>query len=271
MPRVKSTDAEIQYDVHDETRGRGEALLCIMGLGGASNWWFPQVEGLRDSYRVITFDNRGVGRSDKPAGPYSMSQMAADALAVLDAAGANDAHVMGISMGGMIAQHVALTAPRRVKKLVLACTTAGGPTALQPNPEVLSALMAIGGMRPDSPAEMIEKLGWIVFPREWLAVRGRELVALLEANAMEPAPQHAFLAQVMAIAGHDTRGRLPEIQHETLVLTGDVDVLVPPANSRILSDGLPKATLHTIPGTGHGFNVQEPEAYNRAVKAFLAA
>ncbi len=270
MPEVVSTGTRIQYDVYDETGGRGEPLLCIMGLGGASNWWFPQVEELRSTHRVVTFDNRGVGRSDKPTGPYTMAQLAADALAVLDAARCDSAHVMGISMGGMIAQHVALSHPHRVKKLILACTTAGGPTSAQPSQEVLSALMATGGMRPESPAEMIEKLGWILFPREWLATRGHDLIAMLAAHPSEPAPPHAFLGQVMAIAAHDTRSRLGEIPHETLVLTGDEDVLVPPQNSSILAEGIPRAKLQTIPGTGHGFNIQAAEAYNRAVRDFLS-
>jgi len=269
MPLTRSGDAYIHYDIHDETGGRGDAVLCIMGLGGASNWWQPQVEDLRSSHRVITFDNRGVGKSDKPPGPYSMPQMAADALAVLDAAGVEESHVMGISMGGMIAQHVAITAPRRVRKLVLSCTTAGGPTGAQPEPEVLSALMATGGVRPASPREMLDQFGWILFPRDWLARHGGELVALLEANPVEPAPPYAFLAQLMAIAGHDTRERLSTIPHETLVLTGDADLLVPPQNSRILSEGIPRAKLHVIEGTRHGFNLQDAEAYNHAVRTFL--
>lgn len=267
MPEIVRDGIRIHYDVH----GGGDPLLCIMGLGGASNWWFPQVEGLGATHRVITFDNRGVGRSDKPAGPYSMAAMAADALAVLDAAGCESAHVMGISMGGMIAQHVALTAPDRVRKLILACTTPGGAKTEQPAPEVLSALMSSGGVRPQDPAEMLEKLGWILFPRDWLSERVADVVAMLEANPTEPAPQHAFLAQVMAIAGHDTTARLGEIGHDTLVLTGDLDVLVPPGNSRFLAGGIPRAKLHVIPGTGHGFNLQAAEAYNQAVREFLGA
>ncbi len=268
MPEIVRDGIRIHYDVHG---GDGDPLLCIMGLGGASNWWFPQVEGLRATHRVITFDNRGVGRSDKPAGPYSMAAMAADALAVLDAAGCESAHVMGISMGGMIAQHVALTEPDRVRKLVLACTTPGGAKTEQPAPEVLSALLSSGGVRPQDPREMLEQLGWILFPREWLADRAADVVAMLEANPTEPAPQHAFLAQVMAIAGHDTASRLGEIGHDTLVLTGDLDVLVPPGNSRFLAEGIPRAKLHVIPGTGHGFNLQAAEAYNQAVREFLGA
>lgn len=118
---------------------------------------------------------------------------------------------------------------------------------------------------------MLEKLGWILFPRDWLSERVADVVAMLEANPTEPAPQHAFLAQVMAIAGHDTTARLGEIGHDTLVLTGDLDVLVPPGNSRFLAGGIPRAKLHVIPGTGHGFNLQAAEAYNQAVREFLGA
>lgn len=270
MPEVESGGARIHYEIHDETGGRGVPLLCIMGMGGSSKWWFPQVEGLRDRHRILTFDNRGVGRSDKPQGPYTMGQMAADALAVLDAAGVQRAHVMGISLGGMVAQHVALDAPERVSKLVLACTTAGGPTSVQPPAEVTSAFMSMGGMPMGDPRLLLEKLGWVIFPRPWLEQHRERVAELLEALAEEPAPMHALFGQLMAMVGHDTRARLPAISHETLVLSGDEDVLVPLANARILVEGIPNARLEVIEGTGHGFNLQAPEAFNRAVDDFLA-
>lgn len=269
MAHASSDGIQLHYEVHDETGGRGEAVLCIMGLGGASNWWYPQVDGLRHRYRLITFDNRGLGRSERAPGPYTMSQMARDALAVLDAEGVERAHVMGISMGGMVAQHFALDFPERLQKLVLVCTHAGGPGSVQPSQEVLGALMANAGAAAAPLAERIDRLGWILFPRAYLAEARDELIADLSARAPEPAPAETFMAQLMAIVSHHTEPRLGQIRHPTLVLTGDEDVLVPPRNSEILARGIPGAKLVTLPGAGHGLNVQQPEAFNLEVAAFL--
>ncbi len=270
MPRVESHRAEIHYVVHDPSVDGLETLVCIMGLGAASNWWFRQVEGLCDRYRIVTFDNRGVGESDRPQGPYTMAQMVDDTLAVMDATETPRAHVMGISMGGMIAQNLVLTRPERVARLVLACTHAGGPNIEPPDAKVVNALTGRVGNLGVAVEEMLDQVGWTLFPEDFLRANGRELAAAMSAHAPRPPEPHGFIGQVMAIMGHNTRERLHEIEHETLVITGDVDVLVPPGNSKVLAEGLPKARLEVMEGCGHGLNMQSPADFNRRVDAFLA-
>src|SRR5271155_5255427 len=151
MAFIENQGAKIYWD----EQGQGEPVLLIMGLGWASPLWHRTRPVLSPNYRTITLDNRGVGRSDVPPGPYPIATMASDAAAVLDAAGVKNAHIYGISMGGMISQEFALQYPARVKSLILGCTAAGGPAALQPAPEVIQVLMR-RGMAPQEAIEAID-------------------------------------------------------------------------------------------------------------------
>src|SRR5215472_9043093 len=132
--------------IYWDEQGQGEPLLLIMGLGYPSDAWYRTRPALAGKYRTIAFDNRGVGRTEMPPGPYPIPVMASDAAAVLDAAGVDKAHVFGISMGGMIAQEFALQYPQRVRSLVLGCTASGGPTAVRADGEATQMLMARGSM-----------------------------------------------------------------------------------------------------------------------------
>lgn len=149
MPHVVNEGARIYWD----EQGSGEPLLLIMGLGYTAHMWHRTRPFLAERYRTIAFDNRGVGRSDIPAGPYPISLMASDAAAVLDIAGVESAHVFGVSMGGMIAQEFALQYPSRVRSLILGCTAAGGPTAVRSEPEVVHMLKARAQMTPEQAAD----------------------------------------------------------------------------------------------------------------------
>src|SRR5580700_1765938 len=149
MPTIQNQGAKIYWD----EQGQGTPVLLIMGLGYPSQMWYRMRPLLVEHYRTIALDNRGVGRSDIPPGPYPIAVMAADAAAVLDAAGVDNAHVYGISMGGMIAQEFALQYPKRVRSLILGCTAAGGPNAVRAEPEVTQLLMARGQMTPEEAAQ----------------------------------------------------------------------------------------------------------------------
>src|ERR1700730_9656188 len=127
--------------IYWDEQGTGEPLLLIMGLSYPSYMWHRSRPVLRERYRTIAFDNRGIGQSDVPPGTYSIALMASDAAAVLDAAGVENAHVFGVSMGGMIAQEFALQYPKRVRSLILVCATAGGPHAVQAEPAAIQTLM----------------------------------------------------------------------------------------------------------------------------------
>src|SRR5437660_6177948 len=149
MAFVENQAARIYWD----ERGQDEPILFIMGLGYPSAMWHRTRPALAARYRTIALDNRGAGRSDTPPGPYSIRLMASDAAAVLDAAGIESAHVFGVSMGGMIAQEVALQYPKRVRSLILGCTAAGGPHVVKAEPEVNQLLMSRGNLSPEEAAE----------------------------------------------------------------------------------------------------------------------
>src|SRR5579872_3340278 len=141
--------------IYWDEQGAGEPVLLIMGLTYPSDMWHRSRPVLAARFRTIALDNRGIGRSDVPPGPYPIAVMASDAAAVLDAAGLESAHVFGVSMGGMIAQEFALQYPKRVRSLILGCTTPGGPEAVQAEPEVIQVLMTRDLLTPDEATERI--------------------------------------------------------------------------------------------------------------------
>ena len=149
MPYIQNQGAKIYWD----EQGSGEPLLLLMGLAYPSDMWYRTRPVLAKYYCTIAIDNRGIGRSDMPPGPYPIPLMASDALAVLDALGVESAHTYGISMGGMIAQELTLQHPKRIRSLILGCTAAGGPTAIQAEPEVRQMIMSRGAMAPEQAAE----------------------------------------------------------------------------------------------------------------------
>src|SRR5262249_39708267 len=156
MPYATSTDG---VRIHYEQLGAGEPVLLIMGLGSNAYGWYRTIPWLASDYQVIAFDNRGTGRSDVPAGAYAITQMAADAAAVLDAARIQRAHVVGASLGGMIAQQLALAQPQRLRTLVLICTTPGGAHAVRASEEVLNAMVQGG----DDPSTVYRRNAWFLY------------------------------------------------------------------------------------------------------------
>lgn len=253
-----------------ETHGSGEPVLLIMGFGAPRQAWITQLPALAERYQVLALDNRNAGESEVT--PHcTMELMAADAMAVLDAEGIDSAHVVGLSMGGMIAQHAALNHPERVRSLSLCTTTCGGPQAQQAAPDVLAGLMGLQGASLTDP-QALEKFGWILFPRDWLATNAARLKTAMAPLLDVPRPPMAAVqAQLMAILSHNTYERLPAIAHRTLVLHGTDDVLIPPGNANLLAERIPGSRLEWIPGSGHGFNFQEPETFNRILIDFLSA
>jgi pimeloyl-ACP methyl ester carboxylesterase len=249
----------LAYEVH----GEGQPVLLIHGWGYGRWGWEPVVEPLAARYQVVTFDNRGVGDSDVPPGPYTAADMAEDAVAVLDAAGLRTAHVVGTSLGGMIAQEVALDFPDRVDRLVLACTTPGGPSA-HPMPEQTVRLM--------QEAQSLEpQVALRRFVENALAsAASAELVdriyALRSAQRPDPAGWHA---QGAAGAGFDAYDRLGAIAAPTLVLHGTADGVVDARNSELLAERIPDAQLQWFEGGGHLFFWEQPERFVDVVTEFL--
>ena len=249
------TDVKI---AHEET-GTGPPLLLIQGLGYARWGWEPLVGPLAESYRVITFDNRGVGDSDAPPGPYDTATMAADAVGVLDAVGVSKAHVMGASLGGMIAQMLALEHPERVDRLVLACTTPGGDA--YPMPEVTVRLFAEAADLPQE--ESVRR-----FTANALGTPGplEEIVARRLSRPQDPFAWHS---QAMASQGHDTSARLGEIAAPTLVLHGTADRVVDARNAKLLAERITDARVELLPDLGHLFFWDDPDRTAELVRAFL--
>jgi 3-oxoadipate enol-lactonase len=266
-------------DLYYEEHGSGDPLLLIMGLAADSRAWMFQLPDFAPRYRTIAFDNRGVGRSSKPPGPYTIHEMADDAAGLLDVLDVARAHVVGVSMGGMIAQELTLRHPGRVRSLVLACTYPE-PDANAERQRQFSvtqfggSVSANGEVRIDlsalDPMRLFQHLLPTVFNQSFI---DRDLAKLLPlfTGALEYGfSMEALLGQVEAVMGHRTTDRLHQIAVPTLVITGDADRLIPPANSDILAENIPGARLVKVPGGSHGFNFETPEVFNRAVLDFLA-
>jgi 3-oxoadipate enol-lactonase len=263
MPFCQCPDVRLYYEV----QGRGPDLLFISGLNGGAWSWYAQVPFFQERYRTIVFDNRGAGRSDLPPGPYRMEQFAADALCLLDHLGVQQALVVGASMGGMIAQTLALAAPERVRGLVLACTHCGPPERTPPAPGVLEGISQIQGL---TQAQIIEKDLPFMFSHGFLAGQPDAVEAYRRVQLSAPfQPEFAFQAQLAAIQGFSCCRELRDLTVPTLVITGTADVIVPPANGRLLADLLPHAELVEIPGAGHAVNIECPEEFNTSVQQFL--
>jgi len=250
-----------------ESTGEGDPVLLIMGLGMNATGWWRTVPVLSEGLRVIAFDNRGVGRSDRPPGPYGVAQMADDAVAVLDAADLPAANVYGASLGGMIAQEVALRHPERVARLVLGATTSGGAHAVAADERARAFFARRAVMS-------AEEAVWASVPYNYgPATRidaGQRIAQDIEQRLRFPIETEPYTAQLTAALGHDTSTRLGDIRHRTLVVHGELDVMVPPENGRLLSEHLPDARLHLLPGAGHLYFTDSPDA-DEEVLRFLSA
>ena len=254
-------------DLYYERAGAGQAVLLVMGLGMNATGWWRTVPVLARSFTVLSFDNRGVGRSGRLKGPYSIPQMADDAVAVLDAAGVEAAHVYGVSLGGMIAQEIALRHPERVLGVVLAATTPGGQHAVAPDAETL----AFFHRRSQMPAE---EAVWASVPYNYAARTRREAGQRIAEDIAQrlrfPIEPESYSAQLTAALGHDAWGRLGAIAHPTLVVHGAEDRMVHPDNARLLTERIPAAQLQLWEQTGHLLFTDEPRI-DAAVSEFLGA
>ncbi|MFN8626265.1 MAG: alpha/beta fold hydrolase [Candidatus Binatia bacterium] len=258
--------------IHYSEVGEGEPLLLIMGFGMPGDAWLASLPFLQ-GFRAIYFDNRGTGRSEAPDGPYTIAQMAGDAAGILDHLRIDRAHVYGISMGGMIAQELALRHPRQVRSLVLGCTTCGGEHSTVGEPEVIATLFdAIQGMATTDPQKWIDLQLPIMFPPEWLAANPGARDALLALAPLLPPTRPETAQNAMAgIVGWTTYDRLPALAAPTLIVHGDKDVIIPVQNAYVLKERIPGAQLHIVAGAGHGYPAQDPVAVHQRIAAFLQA
>jgi 3-oxoadipate enol-lactonase len=263
MPEIIASDGvEIFYDRWG--RRDGEPVLMIMGLGADSRAWALQRLSFGRRHRCFAPDNRGVGRSAKPPGPYSLEQMARDALAVIDAEGVDRAHIVGASMGGVIAQIIAVMYPERVRSLVLACTACRHHEWRRELLQEWADAVQERGMS----ALGEDGLRWLIGPRlrrrfgMWLNILARVVLQ---------SPPEPFVAQVQAIldATDELRFELRKVVAPTLVITGSQDALTPIGDAEELAELIPHARLVELRGAAHGLMVEAPNAFNDAVLAFL--
>jgi pimeloyl-ACP methyl ester carboxylesterase len=274
MSTARVGDVELYYEEH----GQGDPCLLIMGLAADSSAWMFQVPAFAERYRTIVFDNRGVGRSSKPAGAYTIHQMADDAAGLLDVLGIARTHVVGVSMGGMIAQELVLRQPARVRSLVLGCTYPEPDEEIERTRQFSVAefggtVTAEGEMRIDlsalNPMLLLQHLLPRVFNQSFIDRELPKLLQVFSRSLQYGFSLEAILGQLEAAMGHRATDRLHTITAPTLVITGDADLLIPPANSEILARHIPGAKLVKVPGGSHGFNFETPEVFNRHVLEFL--
>ena len=262
MPIEKLNGIDIHYEVH----GTGEPIVLIMGFGAQGNAWNYMVPPLSKEYQVITFDNRGTGKSGRPNYPYSMKDFVDDIITLLDFMKIDTANVCGVSMGGMISLQFVLAHPERVKRLILLATTAVGRGV-----DLLVQYIAQGE---GAPIEIRAKATMQILFRKEFQEKMRNDEALwkefLRQFHENPTTLQDYKNQAEAIRNHDVRTRLSEIQNKpTLIMVGTNDALLPPRNSRKIAKGIPNSELVILKGLGHGFTTSAAEELSKRILEFL--
>ncbi|HKG61884.1 MAG TPA: alpha/beta hydrolase [Pyrinomonadaceae bacterium] len=263
MPKVTVNGLKLYYEIE----GDGAPVVLIPGFAAGRWIWFKQTAELSRNFRVIIFDPRGVSASDKPEGPQTIGLLADDIAHLLKTIGIGSAHIVGASFGGFVAQEFALKYPAMTRKLVLCCTSFGGPNHVNPTPETLRALASTKGL--NSEDRMRENL-LLAFTPEFVQTQIDEIDHIVHLRATNEVPEHIYLSQLQAAMSFNAESRLAEIKSSTLVLSGDADVIVPVQNSRNLAGKIPGARIHIVEGGSHTFFIEQAGEFNRIVTQFLA-
>ena len=267
MPKITTNNIELYYEIH----GAGQPLVLISGLGYPLWQWHKMVPFLAEHFQVITFDNRGVGQSDKPAGPYTAQLLAADTAGLLDALGIEKAIIAGHSMGGFIAQAMALDFPQKVAKLILCSTNFGGPHHVPVTAEAMKVLTDVtsdaltrfkNGLSVSTAPDWSEKNPEMI--EEWVKWR--------IANPIDPAPYQAQLAIGLGLLPEAAafEDKLPRLNVPTLILFGAHDKVVPPENASLLAEKISGSKVVILPNAGHFFPIEVAEAASRTITDFAA-
>ncbi|HLO33359.1 MAG TPA: alpha/beta fold hydrolase [Anaerolineales bacterium] len=265
MPKIKANGIELYYEI----QGAGKPLVLISGLGYSLWQWHKMVPLLAQHFQVITFDNRGVGQSDKPAGPYSAQMLAADTALLLDELGIKQAIVMGHSMGGFIAQALALDFPQKIEELILCSTNFGGPRHIPVTEEALKVLTDVNS----DPLDRFKNGLMVSTAPGWAESHPELIQEWIEwrlANPIEPAPYQAQLAIGLGLLSEAAafEDKLSRLTMPTLILFGAHDKVVPPGNAALLAEKIANTQIVIFPDAGHFFPIEIPEAASEAVIAF---
>jgi pimeloyl-ACP methyl ester carboxylesterase len=262
MPIAKTEKLNIYYEII----GQGDPLVMIRGVGSNLDHWYEQVPVLSKKYQLLLFDNRGIARSSDPGGSFSTKEMAADTVALMEAVGIKKAHVLGYSMGGMIAQELALACPDKINGLILVATDCGISLRIKARPEYSRLFTEMIRLGTD---EAKTAAAGCLFTQKTFESRPDIIQRYAEVSLRFPAPQKTLERQWEAITRHDACGRLQNITAPTLVITGSEDVLIPSENSSVLAERIPDARVRFIDGGGHLFVVEQPQQFNEAILGFL--
>ncbi len=263
MPYTTIGDVKIYWESH----GKGKPLLIISGVSGGTWSYEESITAWSRYSRVLVFDNMGAGLSSMPDRPYKIAEMADHAAAVLEAADEEHAYVVGLSMGGMIAQELALRHPARVSGLVLGCTHCGGSGGISPAPEVLQRFADNDGL---SPEEIVDKNLTLLVTPEFLQSSPDSLKRYRERQLKAPIqPNFALQRQLDAIRSFNTCERLGNIKTPTLIMTAGRDLLVPSENGRLLASRIPGAELKCFTNTGHLIYLECAQTFHDNVLSFF--
>ena len=264
MPFAVFNETEICYEV----RGEGEPLLLVPGFASGAWSWEWQIKELFESFRLIVFDPRGVAASKLRGGAkVSISKIADDIADLLGELRIDSAHILGISFGGFVAQEFALRYPEKLKKLVLASTSFGGPRHVAPAMEVLASFASTDGL---NSSDRIRKYLTTAFSAEFAREHEEAVNRFCSLRELNEVPEDVYRQQLASAMVFNADGRVGRITAETLVLTGDDDTVVPPANSKNLAEAIPGARLSTITGGGHMAFVERAGEFNAIVREFFA-
>lgn len=265
MPKTIISGINMYYEV----RGKGEPLVLIQGFGGGHQGWFFQVPAFRKHFLVVTFDNRGIGKTDRSKEPYTIKTMADDVIGLMDYLCVDKAHILGLSLGGMVAQEIAITYPHRVRKLVLGSTFTTRPMS-DVNPESPRT----SGVQEDpsnAATQNLEfnKLMKFMISSAFNRALYRIFFILLLGIQRKSIDAEGYFEQMHAVSGYNTVDRLNLIQVPTLVITGTGDRLVSPHYSDVIAAHIPNAKLVKVDGGSHAFFIEMRDRFNEEVLAFL--
>ena len=277
-------DINIYYEIH----GKGEPLLLIEGLGYSSWMWFKQIPELSKNYKVIVFDNRGVGRSDKPDSEYSIEMMADDTAALLKSLGVKSAHVLGVSMGGFIAQELALRHPDTIRSLILVSTGSGVENSVPRNSLLLNGFLKFWGLMPSmlelsgkgsapadtssyglTPEKKIRYGLSTAFTPDYFKDNPDVIDRIVKWRVANPQPDYAWKRQFTAAVGFNSSNRVHEIKAPTLVVVGEEDRIVSPDSSKLLAERIPNSEFKLVKGTGHLLFIERASRFNKIALGFL--
>jgi len=252
-----------------EVQGKGVPLVMIQGFAGNHKAWFFQTPVFKKYYKVIVFDNRGIGKSDKSSEPYTIRTMADDVVGLLDHIGVDKAHILGLSLGGMVAQEIALAYPERVRKLVLGSTFAGREIR-DVHPDMLKAIgVKEGSTDADIRSIDFQKFMGVMVSLAFNKRLYRMILLSLAKYSLKSVKAEGYLDQMASVSDYDTLDRLQLIKAPTLVITGTGDRIVSPGMSDLIASKIPNAKLVKVKGGSHAFFMEMRGRFNKEVLNFL--